>query len=332
MRIAILGAGAIGSSLAYRLSAAGNRVGILARGEALAAIRRDGIGFETQDGRRHAHVAAASEAIRLGPADIAIVTTKAPALSGMAGAIAAVDAPVLLFILNGIPWWYDRDGATAPPLAFLDPGGLIALAAAGRAVVGGVLYSAHQLVRPGVAQDFPVDRSDLLIGATAGEMPPEGHAFAAAAKAAGIAVRSTGCVRREVWSKLVTNIAVSPVCALAGEPLSILGRDAAMLELAKALMRDVIAVAGACGFELPHDPGTHFGPRHLGSSFKPSMLQDFEAGRVAEIDAILTAPRAFAREAGLLTPTLDRVTDAVVDKARRAGLYPPFQPSEGGHR
>ncbi len=117
------------------------------------------------------------------------------------------------------------------------------------------------------------------------------------------------------------NLATSPICALTGEPIGVVGRHPELFETSRALMREGLAVARAHGIDVADNFRTSYGTRPT-SSHKSSMLQDFERNRAPEIDGILTAVQAFARAADVPTPTIDAVTALVVEKARRMGLYP----------
>jgi len=132
----------------------------------------------------------------------------------------------------------------------------------------------------------------------------------------------TSVCRVDIWDKLVRNLSTSPICALTGEPIGVLGRHPELFALAKGLMREGLAVCGAHGIHIDLDPERAYGARPS-SPHKSSMLQDFERDRPPEIDGLLTAVQAFARAAGIATPTLDAITALVIEKARRMGLYAP---------
>ena len=139
---------------------------------------------------------------------------------------------------------------------------------------------------------------------------------------AGIPTPLTATIRVEIWDKLVRNLSTSPICALTGEPIGVLGRHPELLALAKGLMREGLAVCAAHGIHIDLDLERAYGARPS-STHKSSMLQDFERDRPPEIDGLLTAVQAFARTAGIATPHLDAITALIIEKARRMGLYPP---------
>ena len=138
---------------------------------------------------------------------------------------------------------------------------------------------------------------------------------------AGIPAPLTATIRVEIWEKLARNLSTSPICVLTGEPIGVLGRHPELFALAKALMREALAVCAAHGIHIDLDPERAYGARPS-SPHKTSMLQDFERERPPEIDGLLTAVQAFARAAGVATPHLDAITALIIEKARRMSLYP----------
>jgi 2-dehydropantoate 2-reductase len=128
-------------------------------------------------------------------------------------------------------------------------------------------------------------------------------------------------IRVDIWDKLLRNLSTSPICALTGEPIAVLGRHPELFALANGLMREGLAVCSAYGIHIDLDPERAYGARPT-STHKSSMLQDFERHRPPEIDGMLTAVQEFARAARIATPQLDAITALVIEKARRMGLYP----------
>lgn len=329
----MFGAGAVGGNLAARLGACGHEVSVVARGAHLAAIQEHGLRVLLPDGASiEARVRASADPAALGEQDAVIVAAKAipaamPALAEGLRSLLGPDTPAV-FAQNGIPWWYARDlpeGATAPDLRFLDPGGALAAAVGGRAV-GCVVYSANVVKAPGVVRQAPMDVHRWVLGRPIGGRTPALDALAAAIVRAGVEAPVVPDIRHALWTKLLNNVAQNPICCLLGAPLSILGDDPSLLQLAKALIRETLAACAAHGVRLDIDPETRFGARNLSSPHRPSMLQDMDAGRPVEIAAILEAPRRFARAAGVPTPALDACTALLSRKAAAMGLYAPLPP------
>src|SRR5260370_1103603 len=128
----------------------------------------------------------------------------------------------------------------------------------------------------------------------------------------------TPTIRVDIWDKLLRNLSTSPICALTGEPIAVLGRHPELFALAKGLMREGLAVCSAYGIHIDLDPERAYGARPT-STHKSSMLQDFERHRPPEIDGLLTAVQEFARAARIATPQLDAITALIIQKARRMG-------------
>lgn len=324
MRIAIYGAGAIGGHLAARLVRGGAKVSVVARGAQLAAIRARGIRVMAPDWDGVVPVAASDDPAELGVQDAVLVTVKAPALASVAERIAPLlgpDTPVV-FVMNGVPWWYFHAHGgklEGRRLAQVDPGGAMWDAAGPDRAVGGVVYSACTVVAPGVIA-VANKRSKLVIGEPDGRMTGRMAAIAAPLQAAGIEVDQTPRIRDALWQKLLSNLALGPVCVLgAMAPQDLFGAPA-IQQAVRACFAEGMAVAAAMGCPVSVDVDAQI--RHgLAMAHKPSILQDLELGRPMEIDGIYGAALELARLAGVATPTLDRLVALVRVRARAAGLY-----------
>jgi 2-dehydropantoate 2-reductase len=185
-----------------------------------------------------------------------------------------------------------------------------------------MVNSANAVAEPGVIRNSPGTKNRFTLGEPDGTISRRLQTIAQAFEGAGIPTPLTATIRVDIWDKLVRNLSTSPICALTGEPISVLGRHPELFALAKALMREGLAVCAAYGIHIDVDPERAYGARPS-SPHKSSMLQDFERNRPPEIDGLLTAVQAFARAAGIATPSLDAISALVIEKARRMGLYPP---------
>ncbi|MBV9863414.1 MAG: 2-dehydropantoate 2-reductase [Alphaproteobacteria bacterium] len=331
MKITVFGAGAVGGHLAARLAAgaeaAGLEVSAVARGAHLAAMRERGITLLMGEERISAPIRATDRPETLGPQDVVIATLKSSILPEAAPAMAPLIGPhtSVVFAMNGIPWWYrhglDGGGRPQPDLSRLDPGGVLARTIGVERVIGCVIASANAVIEPGVVRNSPMTRNRFTLGEPDGTLSSRLRGIANAMERTGLTVPLTQQIRVEIWDKLLRNLSTSPICSLTGEPIAVLGRHTEMLALAKALMREGLAVAATQGIALDIDVERAYGERP-NSPHKSSMLQDFEQGRPPEIDGILVAVQAFARAGGVATPHLDTVTALVIEKARKAGLYP----------
>lgn len=313
MKICIIGAGAVGGSLAVRLARAGNDVSLVARGEHAAAIRSNGLRLRLDGAQHTVHMQVSPDGLGLPAPDAVIVAVKSHALTSTVPALLPLlrDNTPVVFALNGVPWWYPYSRQARGhigdklDLAFLDPTGALVGQIGSRRVLGGVVYSAARLIEPGVVQAFAVDHSRLIIGEIDGVVSERGQRIVDAFAATDIDASILPDIETAVWKKLVTNVAQSPICCLSRKPMAVLGRNPRLLQTAKALMVEVAAVAAAWGSELHIDVDTHFGQRSLTSTHKPSMLQDLESGRTPELDGLIRAAQACARARGIATPVLD---------------------------
>jgi 2-dehydropantoate 2-reductase len=326
MKTTIFGAGAVGGHLAARLGAAGAEVSAVCRGAQLAAIQERGITLHIHDERYHAHIRTTDRPETLGPQDLVIVTAKSSTLPEMAASIATLCGPdtAVVFAMNGIPWWYlYRAEMTAPPpdLSRLDPAAALAREIGHERVIGCMINSANEVIEPGVIRNSPMTKNKFTLGEPDGTLSSRITAISAWLEAHEVHAPVTKTIRIEIWDKLLRNLATSPICALTGEPIGVVGRHPELFETSRALMREGLAVAKAHGIDVEDNFAGSYGTRPT-SPHKSSMLQDFERNRPPEIDGILTSVQAFARAAEVTTPTVDAVTSLVIEKARRMGLYP----------
>ena len=308
MKVCVFGAGAVGGHVAVRLLAAGaDEISIVARGVQLQAIRERGLTLRS--GGKEITVqskVATDDPASLPPQDLVLVTLKAHAVPSAAAAIARLLAPqgCAVFLLNGIPWWWRHGlpgaGGTLP---LLDPeGGLWNQVQPGR-VLGCVVYCPSDLVAPGVI--VHVGTNHLVLGEPDGSSSARLDATAAMLRRGGIDARVSGDLRREIWQKLVSNAYSNTLCALTRLDLGSLGSDPQLGTVAVGLMQEVLAVAATLGWDLRAEIDVHEVAKRGKPGQRTSMLQDVLQGRPLEVEAHLGQVQAFAREAGVATPTVD---------------------------
>jgi len=326
LRICVFGAGAVGGHFAAQLAASGHEVSVIARGAHLEAIRRNGLTLLKGAQRIVGRVRAAEEPREIGPVDYVLVTLKATGLAVLAdrvGPLLGKDTAVV-FAQNGIPWWYAQGLSAArprtPDLGALDPGGKLARAIAPERVIGSVIYSANEVVAPGVVQNNAPQRNVLVLGEPDDRPTERVQRLAAALQKSSLDAPVETDIRRSIWGKLVINLASSSIGVVAEGTVRENFADPALAELRTRMQAEARAVAAAHGVDtagapLP-PPHTSGGPQH-----KTSMLQDYELGRPMEIDAILMAPLWFARAAGVPVPSLEAVIALAAHKARKKNLY-----------
>lgn len=323
MRVCIYGAGAVGGHLAVRLALAGHDVSVVARGAHLEAIRSRGLVLDTGGRRLLAQLRASDRTESLGPQDIVISTLKSNALQALAqniGPLLGADTGVV-FAHNGIPWWY---GDSLPPgrppvpdLSRLDPSKGLRKAIGPHRALGAVVYSANEVIEPGVVFNRTPDRNLLIVGEASGQVSERLTKLQVALEESGIASPLTQDIRRELWTKLIQNLSASLLALLLEQPESKLSEEP-MPPIFARLWSEAYAIADAhCG-PLTISPNP---PPPPSMSHKPSMLQDYEKSRPMEIEGLIRAPLAFARSASVPTPALDVAAALATRRAMDRGLF-----------
>jgi 2-dehydropantoate 2-reductase len=318
MKLCVFGAGAVGGHLAAKLAASGHDVSVVARGAHLAALQQNGVKLLHGERTIAARVRAAARAAELGPQEAVLVTLKANMLDAFAEQCAPLLRPdtAVVFIQNGIPWWYDDR------LTRLDPNGKLSHAIARRNILGGVAYSANEVIEPGVIENHVPGNNMVVIGEIDQRQTPRVAALRDALERADVSSPAVPDVRQSIWGKLAQIFANSTVCTITGATVAAARADRELARLLKTAGDEVRAVARALGVRLeqaPERPGG--GHSSTAAAHKPSMLQDYERGRPMEIEAQLMAPLELARAARVATPTLDALVALTAHKAAAKGLY-----------
>jgi 2-dehydropantoate 2-reductase len=314
VKLCVFGAGAIGSHVAARFARGGQaEVSVVARGPQLEAIRARGLTVEAPEERFTVPVRAESDPAALGVQDAVIVTVKAPAIPAVAASLAPLLGPEtpVVFVVNGIPWWWDAR------LTALDPGGVIRDAVAPARVVGGVVWSACTVTEPGVVKVQSAS-SRVIFGELDRAITPRITALAAALEAGGMGGVASPDIRTEIWTKLLNNLTNGPICLLTRRDMKSTFEDPAVLAAARAVMHEGLAIAAALGHAIPGDPEKQI-LRSVSIPHKPSILQDLEAGRTLEFEALLATPLQLAREAGVAAPMLELLVALARQAAYPAG-------------
>lgn len=309
MRICIFGAGAVGGHLAARLAAGGHEVSVVARGAHLEAMRAHGVKLVHGDEIIHGRV----DTQPAGAQDAVFVTLKANMLGAFGGAAAPLVGPdtLVVFAQNGIPWWY-----AARPDESLKP--VVPM----HNLAGGVVYSANEVVEPGVIRNFVPGNNMLVIGAPDRRDSPRLRELRAALEQSGMSSPAPEDIRQSVWAKLVQNVGNASLCLLAELSISDMLADRGLAELNRRAKAEAAAIAAALGVDIARAPQRPGGGHVSGAiGHKPSLLQDYERGRPMEVEALLVAPLAMGRAAGVATPTLDVLVPLAAHKAAAKGLY-----------
>jgi len=333
MKVCIVGAGAIGgvlaSALGTHLPAADLTLSALARGATLAALRAGGFVYTSAQSPdtppRRVAVQASDRASDLGPQDLVIVALKGPGLAPAAPAMAQLCGPdtQVLVAMNGVPWWYfdHLPGACAGlRLESVDPGGAIRARIPTRSVIGCVVHLSSSSPVPGAVHHVIGD--GLIIGEPDGSASERLAALGRLLTQAGFAVTLSPCIQRDIWFKLWGNMTMNPVSALTGATCDRVLDDPLVRTFITRVMSEAQAIGAGFGIEIDQTPEQrHVITRKLGV-FKTSMLQDLEAGRALEIDALVGAVREIGQHLQLPTPNIDALLGLVRLLARSRGLYP----------
>jgi 2-dehydropantoate 2-reductase len=305
VRIVIAGAGAIGGYVGARLARAGADVVLFARGPHLQAMQERGVRVISPDGDFEVRPAIASDLKTIGRADVVVLGVKAHGLTALAPQLQPLLGAdtVVVSTQNGIPWWYfqglggELDGLR---LERVDPGGAIAAAIEPRRVVGSLAYFAADIVEPGVIRHTEGNR--ISLGEPDGTRSDRCRTIAEALIAAGFRSPVSTRFRTEVWVKLLGNVAFNPISALTGATLEALARHADVSIVIREMMAETESVAARLGITLPISIDQRMAGAEKVGAHKTSMLQDFEAGRPMELEAIVGAVVELGERLGVPMP------------------------------
>ena len=325
-KVAIVGAGAIGGWMGVHLARAGAQLSVLARGDTLTALQRNGLQLHQGGELHHMPVKASNDAAELGVQDLVVISVKAPALASVAQQIGPLigQDTVVLTAMNGVPWWF-LQGFGGPvqgqSLGTVDPQGTIARAIPAQHVIGGVVHASCSVDAPGVIRHHFGD--GLIVGEPSGANTPRVQALHALLQKAGFNATLSPQIQKDIWFKLWGNMTVNPISALTGATSDRLLDDALVRGFMSRVMLEARAIGECIGIPIAQEPeDRHAITRKLGT-FKTSMLQDVEAGKPVELDALVSAVRELGQMTGVATPFTDALLGLSRLHARGLGLYPP---------
>ncbi|GAC1430967.1 MAG: 2-dehydropantoate 2-reductase [Burkholderiaceae bacterium] len=328
MKICIVGAGAIGGLLAVPLHHAGNDVTVIARGPHLETIRDQGLTVQRQDGTRlHAAVCATGDFASAGKQELVLLAVKAHQLGAVATQVSLLFDPgtCVVTLQNGIPFWsFHRHGGEHEGLALqsVDPGGAIARAIDPARVVHSVVYPAAEVIAPGLIRHEGGDR--FPVGEPDNQDTERVQVVSRLLTAAGFQAPVLTDTRGEVWLKLLGNVCFNPISALSQATVIEFLEYPLTRALVQRMMEEAQAVAAALGVRvrLPIERRIA-GAEKLGNH-KMSMLQDIEAERPLEIDALVGAVIEIGRLTGVRTPSIEALyaTTKLLERHVQAGRPP----------
>ena len=323
MKVAILGAGATGGFLGARLAKVGADVVLIARGAHLRAMTESGLRLIEPDGESTVRVNATDDLGVLRGVDAVFVTLKAHSLPAIAERVAANlgAGTAVVSAQNGIPWWYfQRHGGEmeGAHLETVDPGGLIARTIDPERVIACIVYPATTVVEPGVVRHGEGEKFSL--GELDGSQSERIVALSRLLVSAGLKAPVQSRIRQELWLKLLGNAVFNPLSVLTRATLGEMADSPLVAAIVRAAMEEVDSVARRLGIEIPISIDQRIRGAARVGAHKTSMLQDLEAGRPMEIDAIVGSVVELAGRFELPVPHLQTLYGSV----KLLAAYSPF--------
>ena len=312
MKIALVGAGAIGGYLGAKLALAGEDVTFIARNKNLAAINANGFRLHLEDGSQlhAANVRAVQDMAEAGPQDAVLITLKAHQLRDVLPGLRALFGPntMVVTMINGVPWWYFQKLAgphQGRAVTSVDPDGAIAANIEPERIIGSVVYPAAELLEPGVVRVIEGNR--FTLGELDGSRSARIEALSRTFMRAGFKSPVARDIRAELWVKLWGNLSFNPISALTHATLEDICHFPATRALAARMMSEAQAVAEALGVKFKITLEQRIAGAEAVGAHKTSMLQDVEAGRALELEALVGAVIELGRIVAVPTPTIEAI-------------------------
>jgi len=292
VKFLIAGAGAIGAYVGAKMARAGMDVTLFARGAHLRAMQERGVQVNSADGDFEARPIIADKLEDVGPVDVVFLAVKAHSLPRLAAQLAPVLGPdtTVVSTQNGVPWWFFQGfggSLEGTRLERVDPGGAVTAAIEPRRVLGSIVYFATEVIEPGVILHTEGNR--ISLGEPDGSRSDRSRRIAEALIAAGLRCPITTRIRHEIWVKILGNAVFNPISALTGATVVQMARDPQVSLLARDIMREVEEVGNRMNLELPITIDQRMAGAEKVGEHKTSMLQDLEAGRPMELEAVVGA-------------------------------------------
>ena len=305
MKFLIAGAGAIGAYIGARMAQAGFDVTLFARGPHLRAMQDHGVQVKSAEGDFVARPVVVGSLEEVGPVDVVFLGVKAHGLPQLAPQLKPVLGPetTVVSTQNGIPWWYFQNFEgewKGLRLERVDPGGVIASAIEAQRVLGSIVYFSTEITAPGAIQHIEGNR--ISLGEPDGSRSDRCRNIAEALVVSGLRAPITARIRHEIWVKVLGNASFNPVSALTRATLVQMVRDPGVCALIKNIMQEVEGVSHKLGMELPVTIDQRIAGAEKVGEHKTSMLQDLEAGRPIELEALVGAVVELGERVGLPMP------------------------------
>jgi len=324
MKVCIYGAGAIGGWLGSGLARAGCSVSVVARGSTLDALQLHGLRLRKGTTVTSQAVASSALPAELGVQDLVVLAVKAPSLTEVARQIAPLLGPatIVLTAMNGVPWWFLQGfGGTLAGrrLTSVDPHGILAEALPVQRIIGCVVHASCSVDEPGLVHHHFGNK--LILGEPSGPPTERVRLLASLLEKAGFEARVSDQIQQDIWFKLWGNMTVNPISALTGATTDLIMDDELVRGFISRMMLEAKEIGARIGIEIDQQPeDRHQITRKLGA-FKTSMLQDVEAGKAVELDALVTVVKELGGLTGVETPFTDALLGMARLQARVHGLY-----------
>jgi 2-dehydropantoate 2-reductase len=325
MKACIYGAGAIGGWIGVKLAQAGCDVSVVARGATLDALNEHGLRLIEKDATHAVKVAASADPAQLGEQDLVVVAVKAPAMASVAAHIAPLLGAntTVLTAMNGVPWWFCDglgDAFAGKRLASVDPHGAIAAAIDSARTVGCVVHASCFVDAPGVIRHR--QGMGLILGEANGKPGARAEELVALFARAGFDATHAPQIQRDVWFKLWGNMTMNPISAITGATTDRILSDELVRGFVTRIMLEAKEIGARFGIPIEQAPEDRHAVTLKLGAMKTSMLQDVEAHKAVELDALVSAVRELGQLTGVPTPFTDALLGLARLHARTLGLYP----------
>ena len=327
MRIAVVGLGAMGGLIAAKLIQANHEVCALARGETLAAVSRRGLVVEQDQAKNTYAIRASDQPEILGSQDLVIVSVKAPALPGLAASIARLrgQSGMVLTAMNGVPWWFFH-GFGGPcgdlRLTSIDPHAALDTEIPRSANLGAVLHMSASTPEP--AHVLHANGNRIILGEPGGGQSERLEHVCKMLNDAGFVAESSQRIQDDIWYKLWGNMTMNPVSAITGATIDKILDDPEVSRFCVSVMEEAKQLGERFGCHIEQSAqARNLLTRQLGA-FKTSMLQDVEALRPVELDALLSVAQEIGRHLAFETPWINALLGLCRLRMQGLGLYPPM--------
>lgn len=325
MKITVYGAGAVGGLIAARLADGDDAVSVIARGATLTAIRTHGLRLQRAEGLSGVPVRAEDDPARLGPQDLVILAVKTTGLEDVAQRITPLlgENTIVVTAMNGVPWWFFSAPQTPYAglrLHTLDPTGRLAQAIPLAHLVGCVVHLSSSTPAPGIIA--PGSGNRLILGEASGGISSRVKSVVELMNNAGFEALESADIRQDIWYKLWGNMTMNPLSAISGATGDRVLADPLVAEFCLRAMQEAARIGQEIGCPITQTGEERMGLTRKLGAFKTSMLQDVEAAKQLEIDALVGAVQEIGKQVGIKTPNIDSLLGMVRLFARSHGLYP----------